>query len=169
MRIYFFADLCKNHRLLKKLRFKSWVFVVFQGRLRRWWLYRDLVQFGHNFEQSCLPPMICPWSACDRPYIYRGPRWKCAKKFVLVKIFRFCKNSEKAPKTNEKCSFLILFCLRKNVFFIEQRRQKCIQKCENFPNFNWFSPSVGKGGIKKKPHTRIGGKRRKRGLRREET
>ena len=32
-----------------------------------------------------------------------------------------------------------------------------------------FSPSVGKGGIKKKPHTRIGGKRRKRGLRRENT
>ena len=123
---------------------------------RRWWLYRDLVQFGHNFEKFCLPPMICPWSACDRPYIYRGPRWKCAKNFVLVKIFRFCKNSEKAPKTNEKCSFLMLFCLRKDVFFIEQRRQKCIQKCENLPNFNWFSPSVGKGGIKKKPHTSNG-------------
>ena len=111
--------------------------LYFWAPLRRWWLYRDLVQFGHNFEQSCLPPMICPWSACDRPYIYRGPRWKCAKNFVLVKIFRFCKNSEKAPKTNEKCSFLILFCLRKNVFFIEQRPQKCIQKCEIFPNFIW--------------------------------
>ena len=84
--------------------------------------------------------MICPWSpwsAGDRPYIYRGPRWKCAKNFVLVKIFRFCKNSEKAPKTNEKCSFKILLCLRKNVFFIEQRPQKCIQKCEIFPNFIW--------------------------------
>ena len=79
-----------------------------------------------DFGAVCLSPMICPWSACRRPYIYRRPRWKCGKIFVLVKIFRFCKNAEKTHKTQWKSAILGHFCLIKNVFFIQRRLQKCI-------------------------------------------
>ena len=80
----------ENHWLLKKLRFKSWVFVVFQGRLGAGDSIGIWYNLGIIFEKLCLPPMICPWprwSACDRPYFYRGPRWKCAKKFCTCKNF----------------------------------------------------------------------------------
>ena len=102
--------------------------LYFWAPLRRWWLYRDLVQFGHNFEQSCLPPMICPWSACDRPYIYRGLPSKCAKNFVLVNFFRFSKNREKSQKTQRKSGFLCHFLLIKTAFFLKRSSQKCIIK-----------------------------------------
>ena len=79
-----------------------------------------------DFGAVCLSPMICPWSACCRPYIYRRPRWKCGKHFVLVKIFRFCKNAEKTHKTQRKSAIFWHFFLIKNVFFIQQRSLKCI-------------------------------------------
>ena len=79
-----------------------------------------------DFGAVCLSPMIWPWSACGRPYIYRRPRWKCGKFFVLVKIFRFCKNAEKTHKTQRKSAIFWHFFLIKNVFFIQQRSLKCI-------------------------------------------
>ena len=79
-----------------------------------------------DFSTVCLSPMICPWSACGRPYIYRRPRWKCEKKVVLVKNFRFSKNSEKTHETQRKSAIFSHFFLIKNVFFIQQRLQKCI-------------------------------------------
>ena len=79
-----------------------------------------------DFGAVCLSPMICPWSACGRPYIYRRPRWKCGKNFVLVKFFRFCKNAEKTHKTQRKSAIFWHFFLIKNVFFIQQRSLKCI-------------------------------------------
>ena len=111
--------LMKNHRLLKKLRFKSWVFVVFQGRLGAGDYIGIWYNLGIIFEKLCLPPMICPWSACDRPYIYRGLPSKCAKNFVLVNFFRFCKNREKSQKTQTKSGLFRNFFLRKSVFFIK--------------------------------------------------
>ena len=85
-----------------------------------------------DFCADFLSPMICPWSACGRPYIYRRPRWKCEKKFVLVKFFRFSKNSEKTHETQRKSAIFSHFFLIKNVFFIQQRSQKCII------NFHFF-------------------------------
>ena len=79
-----------------------------------------------DFGAVCLSPMIWPWSACGRPYIYRRPRWKCGKNFVLVKIFRFCKNAEKTHKTQRKSEIFGHFFLIKNVFFIQQSSLKCI-------------------------------------------
>ena len=70
-----------------------------------------------DFCTVCLSPMICPWSACGRPYIYRRPRWKCEKKFVLVKSFRFSKNSEKTHETQRKSAIFSHFFLNKERVF----------------------------------------------------
>ena len=81
-------------------------------------------------------PMICPWSAHDLPmicpYIYRGLPSKCAKNFVLVNFFRFCKNREKSQETQWKTGFFRHFFLRKSAFFIKQSSQKCIIKTIHF-------------------------------------
>ena len=91
-----------------------------------WKNFREFFFAKLDFGAVCLSPMICPWSACCRPYIYRRPRWKCGKIFVLVKIFRFCKNAEKAHKTQRKSAIFGHFFLIKNVFFIQQSSLKCI-------------------------------------------
>ena len=130
-RAKFLMNFIENHWLLKKLRFKSWVFVVFQGRLGAGDYIGIWYNLGIIFEKLCLPPMICPWSpwsACDRPYIYRGLPSKCAKNFVLVNFFRFSKNREKSQKTQRKSGFLGHFLLIKTAFFLKRSSQKCIIK-----------------------------------------
>ena len=84
------AQVCpKITDLLKKIRFKSWVFVVFQGRLGAGDYIGIWYNLGIILEKFCLPPMICPWSAYDLPVNYRGLPSKCAKNFILVNFFRF--------------------------------------------------------------------------------
>ena len=57
---------------------------------RRWWFYRDLIQFGHNFWKTLLTahdlpmiPMICLWS----PIYLPGATVKMRKKFCTCKNF----------------------------------------------------------------------------------
>ena len=59
----------------------------FWAPLRRWWLYRDLVQFGHNCGKILLTahdlPMICLWSACK----LQGPPFKMRQKLCTCDFF----------------------------------------------------------------------------------
>ena len=61
--------------------------LYFWAPLRRWWLYRDLVQFGHNCGKILLTahdlPMICLWSACK----LQGAPFKMRQKFCTCDFF----------------------------------------------------------------------------------
>ena len=77
---------------------------------------RSFFQFRPCRPMAPMRPMIAPWSPHDRLYIYRWPRWKMRKKFVLVKIFRLSENPEKCAKNDEKWRFFLIFSLIKTCF-----------------------------------------------------
>ena len=124
--------------LLKKLRFKSWVFVVFQGRLRRWWLYRDLIQFGHNFWKTLLAahdlpmiPMICLWSPINLP----GAPMKMRKKFCTCENFSVLQKFRKSAQNQWKMQFFNTFLLKKKRVFHWAKTPKMLSKMRKFPQF----------------------------------
>ena len=74
--------------------------------LAKFWFLRNM-----PLSAPCCP--CCPWSASGRAYIYRWPRWKCGNFFVLVKFFRFSKNSAKSVHKQWRMQCLNTFLLKK--------------------------------------------------------
>ena len=136
-RAKFLMNFIENHWLLKKLRFKSWVFVVFQGR-RRWWLYRDLIQFGHNLWKTMLTahdlpmiPMICLWS----PVYLPEATVKMRKKFCTCENFSVLQKFRKSAQNQWKMQFLNTFLLKTKRVFHWAKSSKMHSKMRKFHQY----------------------------------
>ena len=96
------------------------VHLYFWAPLRRWWLYRDLVQFGHNFKKTLLIahdlpmiPMICLWS----PVYLQGATVKMRKKFCTCENFSVLQKFRKSAQNQWKMQFFNTFLLKKKRVF----------------------------------------------------
>ena len=87
---------------------------------RRWWLYRDLIQFGHNLWKTLLTahdlpmiPMICLWS----PVYLPGATVKMRKKFCTCENFSVLQKFRKSAQNQWKMQFFNTFLLKKKRVF----------------------------------------------------
>ena len=114
---------CSNFRFFQRRRSTSRLRTKHaQGE----WYHHEKAPAWPNFDffEICPYRLLVALVVHDLPAVARiftGGHGENAENFLyLWNFFGFPKIPQKASTSNEKCSVWILFCLRKNVLFIEQ-------------------------------------------------